>query len=49
MTEQEEKAVNDLAIQMLKETGKYSKSSAARRLIQIGAEAMKKKGNVRNV
>jgi len=36
----EQKIVDALAIQLLKETGKYSRSEAARQLISAGAKAI---------
>lgn len=46
LSQKELKAINDLAMRLLKQTGTYSKSEAARQLINAGAEALK---NVRNV
>ena len=39
----EQKAVNDVAMQILKQTGKYSKSEAARLLIAEGAKHILRK------
>ena len=41
----EEKIVNDLAMELLKKTGKFSKSEAARQLITAGAKALSKETN----
>lgn len=46
LSQKELKAINDLAMKLLKQTGTYSKSEATRQLINAGAEALK---NVRNV
>ena len=43
--QREIKAINDLAMKNLKLTGNFSRSEAARQLINAGAEAMK---NVQN-
>lgn len=45
LSNKELKAINDLAMKNLKKTGNYSKSEAARQLINAGAEALK---NVQN-
>lgn len=45
LSQKELKAINDLAMKNLKKTGSYSRSEAARQLINAGAEALK---NVRN-
>ncbi len=46
LSQKELKAINDLAMKNLKKTGNYSRSEAARQLINAGAEALK---NVRNI
>jgi trimethylamine:corrinoid methyltransferase-like protein len=45
LSQKELKAINDLAMKNLKKTGSFSRSEAARQLINAGAEALK---NVRN-
>ena len=45
LSNKELKAINDLAMKNLKKTGSYSRSEAARQLINAGAEALK---NVQN-
>lgn len=45
LSQKELKAINDLAMKNLKKTGNYSRSEAARQLINAGAEALK---NVQN-
>ena len=37
---QDQKIIENLAMKILKETGRYSKSEAARRLIRAGAEVL---------
>lgn len=45
LSPKELKAINDLAMKNLKKTGNYSRSEAARQLINAGAEALKNVGN----
>lgn len=45
LSPKELKAINDLALKNLKKTGNFSRSEAARQLINAGAEALK---NVQN-
>ena len=41
LSQKELKAINDLAMKNLKKTGTFSRSEAARQLINAGAEALK--------
>lgn len=45
LSQKELKAINDLAMRNLKKTGSYSRSEAARQLINAGAEALKNAQN----
>jgi hypothetical protein len=45
LSPKELKAINDLAMKNLKKTGSYSRSEAARQLINAGAEALKNAQN----
>lgn len=45
LSQKELKAINDLAMKNLKKTGAFSRSEAARQLINAGAEAMRNAQN----
>lgn len=45
LSQKELKAINDLAMKNLKKTGTFSRSEAARQLINAGAEALKNAQN----
>lgn len=45
LSQKELKAINDLAMKNLKKTGSYSRSEAARQLINAGAEALRNAQN----
>ena len=45
LSPKELKAINDLAMKNLKKTGNYSRSEAARQLINAGAESLKNAQN----
>lgn len=45
LSQKELKAINDLAMKNLKKTGTFSRSEAARQLINAGAEALRNAQN----
>ena len=45
LSQKELKAINDLAMKNLKKTGAFSRSEAARQLINAGAEALRNAQN----
>jgi hypothetical protein len=45
LSQKELKAINDLAMKNLKKTGTFSRSEAARQLINAGSEALKNAQN----